>query len=49
VGGHRHRLPTLIDPGSERFDVVLQQATEMCDRVGTQLQRRDGYGIIEVQ
>jgi poly-gamma-glutamate synthesis protein (capsule biosynthesis protein) len=49
LGGSRHRLPALIDPGSERFGTVMKTATELSGRLGTPFQARESYGVVEVK
>ena len=49
AGQTRHRLPLLLEPGSEPFGRAMTRAAELCDRVGTALQERDGYGAIAVK
>lgn len=49
LGGTRHRLSALIEPGSERFSQVMKRATELSDRIGTPFQARESYGVVEVK
>jgi poly-gamma-glutamate synthesis protein (capsule biosynthesis protein) len=48
VGQTRHRLPVLIEPGSEQFGRVLKRAVELNDRLRTGLEAREAYGAVPV-
>jgi hypothetical protein len=45
----RHRLPWLIAPGSDPFKRALERGVELSNRLGSTLQVRDSYGVVEVK
>lgn len=50
IDGKRPRLsvPRLAEPGSDRFNAVLERARERSQTFGTQIEVRDGMGIVRV-
>jgi hypothetical protein len=49
LGGSRHGIPSLLEPGSEKFNRVLELTHERCERIGTSFEARDAYGVVEVK
>jgi hypothetical protein len=49
LGGNRHRLPVLLEPGTEKFTRVLNAQTKLCEPLGSTVQIRDTYGVVEVK
>src|SRR5262249_23552052 len=49
LSGNRHRLPVLLEPGSEQFTRVLNAQSKLCDALGSTVQTRDTYGVVEVK
>jgi poly-gamma-glutamate synthesis protein (capsule biosynthesis protein) len=49
LGSNRHRLPALVEPGSERFHNVLKRASDLSGRLNTPFQARESYGVVEVK
>ena len=47
--GSRHRIPYLLEPGSELFNRVLKRETERCRQLDTKFEVRDSYGVVEVK
>ena len=49
LGGTRHRLPALVEPGSEQFARVLKRQAELCEGLGAKVLVRDTYCVVEVK
>jgi poly-gamma-glutamate capsule biosynthesis protein CapA/YwtB (metallophosphatase superfamily) len=46
--GPRRSMPSLLKPNSEGFQKALKRATALSERLGTRMQTRDSYGVVEV-
>jgi hypothetical protein len=46
--GSRHRLPALVERGTEQYQRILKVHAGLCAELGAEMRDGDGYGVIEV-